>query len=113
MKQNFELRGHAREILKNNWGNAVLTVLIYYLISFAASMVFSKINKDFGSILSLFISAPLVYGIFLFFLTLVRNNNTDINLLFEGFKIYGKTLSLYLLMILYIFLWMLLFGLWL
>jgi len=61
------------------------------------------------------ISGALVFGLYLYYLSLVREKAGDFNLLFKAFSfsgknlgLFGKTLGAYLLMSLYVFLWTLL-----
>jgi len=106
MINNYEIRSEARNILTGNWLNAVLAGLIYSsIISFASSA--------FG--ISILLMGALAFGLYLYFLTLVREEFGDFNLLFKAFSfsgqnlgIFGKTLGLYFLMNLFIFLWSLL-----
>ncbi|MCK4695371.1 MAG: DUF975 family protein [Candidatus Cloacimonetes bacterium] len=106
MRENSEIRKFAREILSGNWLNAVLAYLIYAGIFSVASSL---------QIIVLIIAGPMAFGLTLYYLTLVRSNTTDFNLLFKAFNfsgknlgLFGRTLGVYLLTCLYIFLWTLL-----
>jgi len=106
MRENSEIRTFAREILSGNWWNAVLAYLIYAGIFSVASSL---------QIIILIIAGPMAFGLTLYYLTLVRSNTTDFNLLFKAFNfsgknlgLFGRTLGVYLLTCLYIFLWTLL-----
>jgi len=108
MNNSTTIRGFARESLSGNWLNAVLACLIYCGITSLAS-------STYGVVL-LAISGALVYGLYLYYLNLVREEASDFNLLFKAFSfsgnnlgLFGKTLGAYLLMSLYVFLWTLLF----
>jgi len=110
MKQNFEIRKVARETLAGSWGNAIVAVLIYMgIISVIASI------PGLGQIAFIAIMGPLMYGFLLFFVKLVRKNITDFNFIFKAFNfsgpnlgLFGRSLGLYWLMNLYVFLWSLL-----
>lgn len=107
MKNSSTIRSFARESLSGKWLNAVLASLIYCgIISLASS--------TYGVVL-LAISGALVFGLYLYYLSLVREKAGDFNLLFKAFSfsgknlgLFGKTLGAYLLMSLYVFLWTLL-----
>ena len=106
MNNSSTIRGFARESLSGNWLNAVLA----YLIIMGILSVASRLNEAV-----ILISGPLVYGLFLYYLILIREKTGDFNLLFKAFSfsgknlgLFGKTLIIYLLMNLYIFLWSLL-----
>ena len=100
---NSELRADAREKLKGNWGPAVLTCLISGIILGGAGSI-----PPVGSFLSLLLSGAFLLGMANFFLTLVRGENATIEQLFTGFQNYVKSLILFLLISIFIFLWSLL-----
>ncbi len=106
MKNSSTIRSLARESLSGNWLNAILAFLIYYgfisVVSSASGAVF-------------LIMGALLFGLYHYYLTLIREKNGDFNLLFKAFSfsgqnlgLFGKTLGIYFLMSLYIFLWTLL-----
>ena len=99
---NTTLMRMARESLNGKWGLAIGTFLLYSLImgSFGAM-------RQLG-ILSLIIGGPMMLGAALFSLSIVREEETRVEVLFQGFKNFSTALVTYLLMILYIFLWTLL-----
>lgn len=99
MLENAEIRSLAREKLKGNWGTPLLACFIYYLIT-----SFANTNG-----LLLIIGGPLAFGLAFFFLNLIRDKKYDLNDLFDGFKIFGNTFLLNLLIIIFILLWTLLF----
>ena len=106
MINNSTIRGFARESLSGNWLNAILTILIY-------SGVTSVVGSSSGAVF--LIMGALLFGLYHYYLTLIREKTGDFNLLFKAFSfsgknlgLFGKTLGLYLLMNLYIFLWTLL-----
>jgi uncharacterized membrane protein len=104
MKNNKTLRAEAREILSGNWGPAIGTVAVYFIISTVIQNI-----PYVGIVASLFITGPLVLGLAIFFLNYSRKEEANVNQLFDGFKNYGRALGTYLLMLFYILLWTLLF----
>ena len=107
MNNSSTIRGFARESLSGNWLNAVLA----YLIILGITSVVSTLQ-----VVTWIIVGSLTYGLYLYFIILVREKTGDFNLLFKAFSfsgknlgLFGKTLGLYLLMSLYVLLWTLLF----
>ena len=106
MNNNSTIRSLARESLSGNWLNAILAYLIFAGITSVVSSIYGAVFLVMGA---------FVFGLYLYFLTLIRKKTGDFNLLFKAFSfsgnnlgLFGKTLGLYLLMSLYVFLWMLL-----
>ncbi len=106
MNNSSTIRGFARESLSGNWLNAILASLIF-------SGVTSVVSSAYGAVF--LIMGALLFGIYLYYLSLIREKVTDFNLLFKAFSfsgqnlgLFGKTLGVYLLMNLFIFLWLLL-----
>ncbi len=106
MNNSSTIRGFARESLSGNWLNAVLA----YLIIIGIISVVSTLQ-----VVTWIILGSLTYGLYLYYIVLIREKVGDFNLLFKAFSfseknlgLFGKTLGLYLLMSLYIFLWTLL-----
>ena len=104
MKNNSELRDAAKESLKGKWGIAIGGCLIYNLIIIAVNNI-----PLIGSLASLVITGPLALGLVWFSIDLAKNNETKIEVIFDGFKEFTKATGAYLLMILYIIGWTLLF----
>ena len=98
MLDNSDFRAEAREKLKGNWVTPILICFIYFLIV-----------GGVGSAIILIIGGPLMLGLVGYFLKLNRNEESSLNHLFEGFKNFEKSLVLYLLQFVFIFLWTLLF----
>ena len=106
MNNSSTIRGFARESLSGNWLNAILASLIF-------SGVTSVVSSAYGAVF--LIMGALLFGLYLYYLTLIREKVGDFNLLFKAFSfsgqnlgLFGKTLGVYLLMNLFIFLWLLL-----
>lgn len=101
--ENVVLMRMAKESLKGKWGLAVGTYFVYLVILGAIQMI-----PKAGPIISLLITGPMVLGIATFSLSLSRNQEAKLEQIFTGFKVYGRALGTYLLMVLFILLWMLL-----
>jgi len=106
MRNSSEIRNLARETLAGNWLNAILASLIFSGITYFVSSIYGLVVLIMGT---------LLFGLYLYYLTLIRDKIGDFNLLFKAFTfsgqnlgLFGKTLGLYLLMNLFVFLWTLL-----
>ncbi len=106
MNNSSTIRGFARDSLSGNWLNAILASLIF-------SGVTSVVSSAYGAVF--LIMGALLFGLYLYYLSLIREKVGDFNLLFKAFSfsgqnlgLFGKTLGVYLLMNLFIFLWLLL-----
>jgi len=94
---NRELRAAAREQLKGNWMNPVLVNIVYGLL------------LSIFCVVSFFVIGAFEFGLAKFFLKFKRNKDAIIEDLFEGFKVFGKTLFLQILIWIFIALWSCLF----
>jgi uncharacterized membrane protein len=101
---NKNLMRMARESLVGKWGVAVGVFALYIAINLAMSSV-----KGGGPIISLIVSGPLAVGVAIFAFSISRNKEAKLEQLFYGFKRFGRSLSAYLLVVLFTFLWALLF----
>lgn len=101
--ENVILMQMARESLKEKWGIAVGTFVVYVLIS-----IIIQIIPIAGPIASLIISGPLAVGVAIFSLNISRSKEAKLEQIFHGFNNFGTSLAAYLLMILFVFLWALL-----
>ena len=122
-----ELRRRGRLSLKGKWGIAVLITLVFGLISslFSLPQTYVSFQNSMGveynptmsfylissifAILSLVVMSPLSLGYYSFFLKLSRKEEADFGELFSKFSMTVKSIGLFLLMALKIFLWSLLF----
>jgi uncharacterized membrane protein len=102
-KTNKELMTQARQALAGNWTIAIFAILIINILSMALSFI-----PKIGSLISFLVSGPILLGIYLFSLKLIRKQDPAFNDIFNGFSHYYIALKTYLWMILYIFLWTLL-----
>ena len=90
---------HAREALVGKWQLAVGTTLVYFVVMMVAGFV---------PLLPFFLSGPMTLGLTIFTLSLVRNTNSHLEQIFEGFRRLGTSLVAWLLIVLYVLLWSLL-----
>ena len=93
----------ARESLAGKWGQAIGAMVVYLLLMIAIQLI-----PLAGAIIALLIGGPMAIGLATYSLALARNEDANINLLFEGFNKVGLALAAYFLMFVFIILWMLL-----
>jgi uncharacterized membrane protein len=97
MKENAELRAMARGQLKGTWIATVGIVLVYYIMLGISSMVL---------IMGLLVlGGPLTLGYMGYFLKKSRGETVKIENLFDGFKQFGSSFILCLLLGIFITLW--------
>ena len=95
--KNKVLMMHARETLDGNWGIAIGAVLIYIVISGAASS---------NPFLGLLIGGPLAISFSYFFLSLSRNKTVEIGDMLKGFdKNFLNSVLAMVLITIYVLLW--------
>jgi uncharacterized membrane protein len=99
---NGDLMRQAIASLRNRWTLAVGVGLLYQVVTSGIQFI-----PYLGPILVLVIYGPMLLGFNRFFLMIARNQTPDVGQLFDGFKLFGKTLGAYVLICLFIFLWML------
>ncbi|MBE6690146.1 MAG: DUF975 family protein [Ruminococcaceae bacterium] len=96
-----DYRAVARERLQGQWGTMILLSFVYSLIVNAISFI--------SGIGMYIIGGPLIVGLALAYLKVIRGDKPEFNDLFSGFDRFGGNLTTYLLHTLYTFLWSLLF----
>jgi len=110
--ENVVLMKMARESLKDKWGLAIGTFVVYFLIIGAIQAPVNFYSSPGLSIailpLSLIIGGPFALGVSIFSLAISRGQDARIEQLFKGFNNFGTSLGAYLLMMLFVFLWTLL-----
>ena len=114
--ENVVLMRMAKESLRDKWGLAIGTFLVYTLIinglqfnySFYSNMFGTNLLASTGGLVSLFIGGPMTLGISYFALAISRNQEARFEQLFKGFNNFGTALGAYLLMAIFVILWMLL-----
>lgn len=107
------MRSEARSYLSGNWKNAVLTTIVFVLITSAPSFILKEfLSRDttsiFSIVYSLFVGAPITLGYTMFILKLTRKQNAEMSDLFEGFNNYGTIVFLAFKIGLFVVLWSLL-----
>ncbi len=90
------LMSEARVSLKDKWGLAVGTNVVFFLIS------------SIGNEVAIVIGGPMQLGLSIFSLNLARKKKAEFSQLFDGFKDFGNALLAYILMAVFVFLWLLL-----
>jgi uncharacterized membrane protein len=93
----------AREALKGKWGLAIGTFLIQSIIVSVAGSISIPLN-----LAGLIIGGPFALGAAFFSLSIARNQEARLEMIFQGFKHFTTALVAYLLMMLYVLLWTLL-----
>lgn len=108
-----DIRAIAREALRGLWKPAIIGSLIYYIAITIPSLIlglFGDVAGSFGILLyNLLVTGAFTYGFSMFCLVIFRQKKADYTLIFSGFEMFLKTLSLFVLQSLFIFLWTLLF----
>ena len=104
--ENLVLMQMARKSLKEKWGLAVGTFVVYMLIigAIQATTEFFPL----AGLLLLAISGPMALGIAIFSINISRNQDARLEQIFQGFNNFNTSLGAYLLMLLFTLLWTLL-----
>ncbi|HZG57623.1 DUF975 family protein [Paenibacillus sp.] len=97
------VRASARDALRGNWGMGILVCFLASLISTVISYI-----PVLGVVVAILIAGPLMYGVYAYFLKVVRGERAELSDMFSGFPLFGGTLVLYLLQTIFILLWTLL-----
>lgn len=114
--ENVALMRMAKESLRDKWGLAIGTFLVYTLIinglqfnySFYSNMFGTNMLASTGGLLSLILGGPMTLGAAIFALAISRNQEARFEQLFKGFNNFGTALGAYLLIAIFTLLWMLL-----
>jgi uncharacterized membrane protein len=104
--ENLVLMQMARKSLKDKWGLAIGTFVVYMLI--IGTIQTTTEFFPLAGLLLLAISGPMVLGIAIFSINISRNQDARLEQIFQGFNNFSTSLGAYLLMLLFIFLWTLL-----
>lgn len=91
MQSTGAMMSSAHDSLKGRWGKAILVYVIMIAISVASSFI------PFGSLI---IGGPIALGLAIFFLGYVKGEDREIEDLFKGFNDFGRSLAVYILMLL-------------
>lgn len=101
--ENVELMALARAHLRGNWDILAGTFLIYLIITGILSII-----PVLGWFAGLLVAGPLLVGLHILALSVVRDREITLGQLFDGFTFFTLSMFAYLLMLLYICLWSLL-----
>ena len=104
--ENLVLMQMARKSLKDKWGLAIGTFVVYMLI-IGAIQTTTEFFPLVGLLL-LAISGPMALGIAIFSINISRNQDARLEQIFQGFNNFNTSLGAYLLMLLFTLLWTLL-----
>lgn len=112
MNSNFtraEIKAQAREQLKGNVGSYIIVLLAYIGVAMAMGIVGGLI-PFIGTIAVYIVLPPLMMGFYMVFLNGTYGDKPEVGTLFEGYKgsMFGKSLGLYWLIVLFTLLWSLL-----
>jgi uncharacterized membrane protein len=105
MFRNAEARAMGRASLKGNWLMAILVFVVVGIISAVISLI---PDATISSIVSFVILSPITFGIYAYYLQLIRGQQPKLETIFSGFQKFGTTLLLNLLMTIFVLLWTLL-----
>ena len=113
IKENSELRRDARAQLKGNWGTAVLLCIIYGIITSILIGIFRIIPVDGAlskyavqSLIPQLLLGPIMLGLVVCFMHLVRHEPFQFENLFDGFKKFVPALILQIVVSIFTFLWL-------
>ena len=123
----FKLREIARDALRGKWGQMFTGMLIYFALSTVMQNIldyffsyvryiplptgqYFEVNVTYaGGLYNLLVMGPLTCGLAMFLLAFFRERSINYSLNLEGFSMFWKTFTLYLLYSVKVFLWTLLF----
>lgn len=101
-----EIRREAWDSMRGNWGKSVLATLIFVMIALIPTGILTYMGSGFiGNIYSFIVTGPLILGFTIFFLRLYRKEEANITDIFIGFERFGRSLLLYFMINLFVFLW--------
>lgn len=103
-----EIRHEARSFLQGHWNTLVPIWFIYFLITIGASALFRGEAALIGTLIMWALAGPLWMGMTRIFLRIWNKEPYELGQMFDGFKEFGRTLTAYLLILLYTLLWTLL-----
>ncbi len=89
-----QLMDEAKAALTGKWGMGALAFLVMLLISLISNF------GGIGDVISVVLTGPLSVGMAMFYLKISREEeDVELGIIFDGFKMFGKALGAYLLMI--------------
>lgn len=109
------LRALGRDSLAGRWRLAVLGTLLYMVITMLPVIILSLIFGDntshqsgIATVYAILITGPVTLGYAMFAISIFRKKETNPGEVLYGFERFGKSLGLYIVMSIFIFLWCLL-----
>ena len=107
---NQTLMEQAHESLRDKWGVAIGSWLIFFILTNLGHHhhYLGNFGENSFGLISLIIGGPLTLGYVSIILLISRNQEPAFELLLSGFKRFGVALATYLLIIIFIILWLLL-----
>ena len=113
MNSNFtraQIKAQAKEQLKGKVGSYILVTLAYVGIAMVIGFIgglLSELVPILGTIAIYIVLPPLMIGFYMVFLNGTYGDKPEVATLFEGYKgsMFGKSLGLYWLVVLFTFLW--------
>lgn len=108
------MRALGRMAMDTNRNTAMLAVFVYGVAvmlppAIIAILFRGTLGANMSLLYTVLISGPFVYGLAFFFLSMFRRQPSEVEQIFRGFEQFGKTLGLYLYVLLFTILWALLF----
>ena len=112
MKSISDYKDMALQSLEGNWAKAAIASLITFgimeICGSSPSFFLEPVSGVIGQGLITILLFPLAWGYYVFFLRLIRQENTDYARLFDGFNQYVRILLAEMLKGIYVLLWSLL-----
>lgn len=104
-----DLKMRARQAMSGNWGILIPVILIMFSLSIIYSFTpYGSLSESVVAILDLVFHGAFVFAACTVFLNLTYRSPTSLSDFFAAFADFGKSLPLWGLMVLKVFLWMLL-----
>ncbi len=100
--ENSEITRRARVSLKGLWGLGIAVMLLQILLVGLA-------NNFLPIIAGILLSGPFMVGVSKVFLSIARNQRTEVGKMFDGFQCFSNAMGTYLASVILVFLWSLLF----
>ncbi len=94
---NSELTRRARESLSGSWGSAIGLIVIAYVLLFAVILISSFIPLA-NLVAQYVLMPPIMVGVIMFFLSLLRREPVNVGQLFGGFAAFGPSVLAQLLL---------------
>lgn len=112
MMTRVELKQQAKEQLKGKVGKFIPILLLYFVCAMVLAAITEVLSEKMavvGLVLTIVLTPPLTMGYYIVFLNTTYGDTPKVADLFEGYKkLFGKSILLYLLNMVFVFLWTLL-----